>query len=134
MALQFSIAVQNALLDAIETATGTAAILRFYTGTQPANCAAAETGTLLVSMGLPSDYEAAASGGTKAKSGTWTGTAAAGGTAGHFRMMDSSGTTCHRQGSVGMSGSGADLILDNTNIAVGQVVTQATWAETAGNA
>ena len=134
MALQLSVAVQNALLDAIETATGTAAQLRFYTGAAPANCAASETGTLLVTMTLPSDYEAAASGGSKSKSGTWSGTAAASGTAGHFRMMDSTGTTCHRQGSVSLPGGGGDLTLDNTNIAINQVVTQATWTQTAGNA
>ena len=134
MALQFSVAVQNALLDAIETANGTAAQLRFYTGAAPANCAASEVGTLLVTMSLPTDYEAAASGGTKAKSGAWTGTAVASGVAGHFRMMDSAGTTCHRQGSVSLPGGGGDLTLDNTNIAVNQVVTQASWTETAGNA
>lgn len=44
MAVQYSTAVRNALLDAIETATGASAKLRIYTGSAPANCAAAATG------------------------------------------------------------------------------------------
>lgn len=121
MAVQLSIAVRNARLDAIETAIGTTPILRVRTGAQPANCAAARTGTVLATVNLPSDWMAAASAGSKALAGTWQDTAAdAAGTAAHFEIMDSTGTTCHLQGSVTATGGGGDMTVDNVVFAVGQ--------------
>lgn len=99
MTLQYSVAVRNAKLDAIETTIGTSAVLKIRTGAAPADCAAADSGTVLATLALPSDYFAAASGGAKAKSGTWEDTSAdAAGTAAHFRLYASDGTTCHAQG------------------------------------
>lgn len=123
MALQHSVAVRNAMLDAIETATGASARLQIRTGAAPVNCAAADTGTLLVDMALPADWMAAASGGVKALAGSWQATAAAAGTAAHYRIKDSTGTTCHEQGTVTATGGGGDLTLDNTSIAASQTVT-----------
>mgnify|MGYP000992978288 FL=1 len=77
---------------------------------------------------------AAASGGSKAKSGTWSNTASAAGTAGYFRIYDSTGTTCHMQGSVTATGGGGDLQLDNVSIANGQTVTISTFSITDANA
>jgi hypothetical protein len=134
MTLQYSVAVNNARLDAFESTAGTSAKLRIYTGTVPANCAAAATGTLLVEMALPSDWMAAASAGVKAKSGTWSGTGAAAGTAGYFRIVDTAGTTTHAQGTATITGGGGDMILDNTSIAVSQVVTVNSFSLTTGNA
>ena len=135
MALQYSVAVRNAQLDALESTTGTAALLRIYSGAAPANCAAAASGTLLAEMTLPSDWMAAASSGSKALSGTWQDASAnATGTAGHFRLYDSGGTTCHAQGTVTATGGGGDLTLDNTSIASGQSVTITSFTITAGNA
>ena len=131
MALQYSVAVNNARLDAVETATGATAKLRIYTGAAPANCAAAATGTLLVDMTLPADWMAAASSGSKAKAGTWSGTGVAAGTAGYFRIVDNAGTTAHIQGTCGI-GTG-DLQLDNTNIAISQTVTVNTFTLNAAN-
>lgn len=124
MALQLSVTVRNARLDAIETAIGTAAILEIRSGSAPADCATADSGTLLASMTLPSDWAAAASSGSKAKSGTWQDASAnATGTAGHFRIKDSGGTVCHVQGTVTVTGGGGDLTVDNTSIATAQTVT-----------
>lgn len=67
MTVQFSVAVRNARLDAIETTVGTSAILKIRSGAAPADCATADSGTALVVMNLPADYLAAASGGSKAK-------------------------------------------------------------------
>lgn len=101
MPFQFSTAARNASLDAIETAIGASPILRIRTGAPPANCAAARNGTILATMTLPADFMAAASGGSKGLSGTWQDAAAdAAGTAGHFEIMDATGTTCHIQGSI----------------------------------
>lgn len=131
MALQVSVAVQNALLDAIETAIGTSPILRVLTGTVPANTAASQTGTLLAAATLPSDWLAAASSNSKAKSGTWQDSSAdATGTPGYFRLLDSSATTCHLQGSAGV-GSG-DLSFDTTISALG-AVTISTFTLAAAN-
>lgn len=135
MAIQLSVAARNARLDAFETAAGTTAILRIRTGAQPATCATADSGTILSAMTLPSDYLAAAASGAKAKSGTWEDAAAdAAGTAAHFRIYDSAGTTCHLQGSVSATGGGGDLELNNVVIAVGQTVTITGFTLTDGNA
>jgi hypothetical protein len=135
MAVNLSVAVRNARLDAIETAAGTTAILRIYTGTKPTACSDAAAGTLLAEMTLPSDWMAAASAGAKAKSGTWSDASAnAAGTAGYFRIYDSAGTTCHLQGTVTATGGGGDLTLDNVSIASAQVVTITSFTLTDGNA
>lgn len=103
MALQYSVSVQNAQLDVAESTPGTAAVLRIYTGSAPANCAAAATGTQLVSITLPSDWMNAAASSSKTKLGTWSGTAGATGTPGYYRIWDSGVTTCHHQGTAGLS-------------------------------
>ena len=131
MTVQLSTAVRNAQLDSVESTTGTLALLRILTGAQPADCATAESGTELIEIALPSDWMAAASGGTKAEAGTWSGTATGDGTAGYFRILDTAGTTCHMQGSV--STTGADMNLDNTSILTGQTVTISGFTLTGGN-
>ena len=128
MSLQFSTTLRNALLDAVESTIGTAPTLEIRTGAAPANCGTADSGTVLATMTLPSDWMAAASGGSKALAGTWEDlTADATGTAAHFRIK--AGATCHMQGTCGM-GSG-DLQLDNTSIATGQKVTITSFTLTA---
>jgi hypothetical protein len=78
---------------------------------------------------------AASSAGAKAKSGTWQDTSAdAAGTAAHFRIYASNGTTAHIQGTVTASGGGGDLTLDNTSIALAQTVTITGFTLTSGNA
>lgn len=133
MAIQYSVAVRNAMLDAIETTIGTTPILRIRSGSAPVDCAAADSGTVLAEMTLPSDWMNAAASGQKTLAGSWQDAAAnASGTAGHYRMYDSTGTTCHEQGTCGQ-GSG-DLSFDNTNIASGQTVTVTAFTRTAPNA
>ena len=135
MAVQLSVTVRNARLDAIETAIGTSAVLKIRTGAQPANCAAADSGSVLATLTLPSDWLAAASSGSKAKAGTWEDTSAdATGTAAHWRLYASDGTTCHAQGTVTATGGGGDLTVDNTSFAAGQAFTITSWSFTDGNA
>lgn len=134
MAIQLSTAVRNARLDAIETTVGTSAKIRILTGTQPATCATAESGSLLVQFALASDWAAAAASGSKAFSAI-TGTAATGtGNAGYYRLVDSAGTTCHEQGTITATGGGGDMTIDNISIATGQTVniTGWTWIEPGG--
>lgn len=132
MAIQLSVAVRNARINAIETTIGTSPKLQLRTGAQPANCATANSGTLLCELTLPSDWLNAGSSGASTLLGTWSGTAVATGTAAHYRIQDSAGTTCHEQGTVGQ-GSG-DLSLDNSSIVTGQTVSVSTWTTTDGNA
>ena len=138
MAFQFSDAARNASLDAIETAIGVSPTLEIRTGAPPANCAAADTGTVLVTMALPADWMAAASGGAKALLGTWQDASAdATGTAGYFRIKQ--GATTHWQGTVSQNaanGGTGDMQLAQATagIVAGQQVTVSTMSLTAGGA
>jgi len=135
MAFQFSTTARNAALDAIETAIGTSAVLKIRSGSVPADCGTADAGTVLATLSLPSDWLAAASGGSKSKSGTWEDASAdATGTAGHFRIYASNGTTVHMQGTITATGGGGDMTLDNTSIASGQQVTITSFTLSAGGA
>ncbi len=135
MAIQLSVAVRNARLDAVESTIGTTAVLKIRTGAAPASCATADSGTVLATATLPSDWLAAASSGSKAKSGTWEDTSAdASGTAAHYRIYASDGTTCHMQGTVTATGGGGDMTVDNVVFAVTQVFTVTSFSLTDGNA
>lgn len=136
MALQFSTALRNAMLDAIETEGGTSVILEIRSGAQPANCAAASSGTLLASIALDLDWAAAAASGAKAFQGLPDSdiSANATGAAAHFRLFKSDTTTCFMQGSVTATGGGGDLGIDNTSIVSGQVVQLSSWTITAPGA
>jgi len=135
MAIQLSAAVRNARLDAIETAIGVSAILKIRTGSVPANVAASATGTVLATLNLPSDWMAAASSGSKALSGSWTDSSAdASGTAAHFEITATDGTTRHMQGTVTVTGGGGDMTVDSTSFTSGQAFTITSFTLTDGNA
>lgn len=135
MAIKISNTVKDARLNAIETAIGTGAVVKIRTGAPPSAISDADSGTTLATLTLPSDWMAAASGGSKAKSGTWEDSSAdATGTAGHFRIYASDGTTAGWQGTVGVSGSGADMIVDSTSFTAGQSFTVTSFTLTEGNA
>ncbi len=128
MAFQYSVAVRNAKLDAVETTVGATAVMKIFSGAEPATCATADPAGLLVTITLPSDWMAAAATGSKAKLGTWSAAASAAGTAASWRVYASDGTTC------GIQGNMTDMTLDNTSIASGQTVTVNTFTISGGNA
>jgi hypothetical protein len=128
MSFQYSTTVRNAKLDQIETTIGTAAVLKVFSGAEPANCAAADPSGLLATLNLPSDWMAAAASGAKALLGSWTATASGTGTAASWRIYDSGLVACHIQGNT------TDMTFNNTNIASGQTVTVTAFTITAGNA
>jgi len=135
MAIQFSRLTRNAFLDALETYAGTSAVLKIRTGAAPADCDTADAGTVLATLSLPSDWMAAAANGSKAKAGTWEDASAdAAGTAAHWRLYKSDGTTCVAQGTITATGGGGDLTLVNTNIAEGQPITITSFTLTAPGA
>lgn len=132
MALQYSVTVRNAQLDTIESTISTAPVMKLFTGAAPANCAAADSGTTLATLTLPSDWMAAAGSGAKAKAGTWQDASADNsGSFGYFRVYDSGVTTCHIQGT---AGTGGDLVTDSASVTAGQSFTVNTFTITAGNA
>lgn len=133
MALQLSVAVRNARADVVESTIGASPTLELRTGAQPANCAAADSGTLIASLALPADWMGAAANGAKALSGTWQDASADNaGTVAHYRIKQ--GATCHMQGSVSATGGGGDLTLDNNVVAAGQQVTITSFTLTEQNA
>lgn len=135
MAIKLSVAVRNARLDSIETAIGVSAVLKLRTGAPPALITDADTGTVVATLTLPSDWMAAAAAGAKAKAGTWQDASAdAAGTVAHFRVYASDGVTQHIQGTVTITAGGGDLTLDNDVVAAGQSITITSFQLTDGNA
>lgn len=135
MALSYSTSLRNAQLDAITTAVGASGKLRIYSGTRPANVAASITGTLLAELTLGSTFAASASNGVLTLN-TITGDSAADadGTASHFRIFKSDGSTAVIDGSVTATGGGGDMTLNSTSITEGATVEVTSFTITAGNA
>ena len=138
MALQYSVGVRNARLDAVEVTVGAVPFIEIRVGAPPSACSDPATGALLIYEVLPSDWMNAASGGTKTKAGTWTLTGLTGITtsdAGYFRInKPGSPSECDIQGTITAGGGGGDMTMDNISIAAAQVVTVNTFTLTAGNA
>lgn len=132
--LRFSTTVRNARLDAIESSIGTSAVIKIYTGAQEGGCANATSGTLLATISMASDWGAGASSGTKILNSLPLSTTASGtGTAQHFRIFASDGTTCHIEGSITATGGGGDMTVDNTSLASGQTFSITAFTLTEGN-
>lgn len=114
---QWSDTFRNALIALIESTFGTSPKYELRTGAAPANVAAADTGTVVVTCTGASDWLAAPSGGSAAVIGTFSGTVSTPGTVGHYRMKTSGGT-CHSQGTVsqafGLTTSAATAANGNT--------------------
>jgi len=121
---QISVAQQNARLDAMETEAGASPVMKIYSGSLPANVAAARTGTVLATLALPSDFMLAASAGSKAYNPTWSDSSAdAAGTAGYFTLFKNDGTTGCWQGDITATGGGGAMTIDNIVFAAGQAFT-----------
>lgn len=127
MSFQYSVAVRNSKLDAVETTIGTSPVLKIFSGGKPANCAAADPSGLLCTIMLPADWLAAAANGAKAKLGNWQAIASDAGLAQSWRIYESTATTCHLQG------DDDDITYDNPLVQVGQTVTVTSFNITAGN-
>jgi len=139
MALQYSVAVRNAQLDAWETAIGASPIIRLYDGANPADCATAPTAAIIANGTAAADWSAAAAAGQKTILNgpvVITGITAAGtGTAVvAYRIYDSAGTTCHEQGTVTATNGIGDMTMDNVSIADTQTANLNTQTRICGNA
>lgn len=133
---QYSTDLRDARNDQIETILGASPILELRTGAAPANCAAADSGTLIASMSLPADAFGASAAGVKSKLGTWQDLAAdnAGSLVGGHYRLKTSGGVCKMQGSVSATGGGGEVQVDNTTVTAGQQVTITSFTITAGGA
>lgn len=128
MTIKFRQSTAHAMLDAIETDIGTSPTLEFRTGAPPTNVTDADSGTLVASMALPSDWAAAAASWSKAKSGTWQDLSAdSAGTLGHWRLKAGGGNV-HLQGTITATGGGGDIEVDNTNVAATQQIDVTSFA------
>lgn len=137
MAIQFSQAVRDARLDAVEVTIAASALLDIYdlSGAAPASCSDAISGTLLSHIVLPADWMGASSGGVKALAGTWSDTDTTGtGTADFFRLLNATTSDCGLQGTVTATGGGGDMTINNAVVAPGQTITVTGFTLTDGNA
>jgi len=137
MAIQYNInPLINDRLAKLLADAGNSAILRIWTGSMPAHCATADSGSKLTEDTIPSGggaWMGSPSAGAVAMTGTWTLNGIASGTAGYFRIYDSGITKCYMQGTITATGGGGDMTLDNTSIASSQVITVNSFTITGGN-
>lgn len=111
-------ALVHDFLDGIDSVFNSGT-LTIRTGSAP-GAGNAATGTILATITLPADAFNAASSRTKTKAGTWEDVSADnGGTAGHWRLVNSGGTRV-MEGSVGV-GSGELQLSTLTFVAGGNV-------------
>lgn len=114
----------DAIVDLVDGGSG-AGKLRVYTGSQPATPATAPSGTLLLEYTLsdPAFGSAATGVATLDVTPAVTTTGLAAGTAGWFRLVDSTEAAGSGlgviDGSVTASGGGGDLQLSTTTVSVG---------------
>lgn len=141
MAVQWSTTLRNALLNQIATTVGSTPYIEVWSGSVPATCATASSGTKLASFHLAgaagSWNDAAASGSMNfvaAASLPLSTTALATGTAGYYRAFASDDSTCHEQGTVTVTGGGGDATIDNVSITSGQTVQLTGFTKTAPGA
>jgi len=118
----------------LTTLLSTTAYLLIYSGSPPANCATAASGTLLVSMPCTNPFAAAPSGGVLTASAITATATSSAGTAGYWRLCTSSaGTTVIAQGTVGVTG--ADLNFAGGIIwTLGETISITSFAITANGA
>ena len=122
MAIQYSTTHRTNAMSQLNTDIGANAVIKVFTGSPPANCGTADTGTLLVQFAGNAGGFGTASGGVLTASAVASVNAVAAGTAGYFRIYPTAATTTNAvvQGTCTATGGGGDMILTNTNIANGQ--------------
>lgn len=122
---EISVAAQNgacnAIVDLIDAGAG-AGTLKIRTGAPPANCAAADTGTLLGTLTFSDPAFGNASAGVATASAiTSDSSADASGDAGHFRVLDSDANVI-MQGTAGEAADTPDMTFDEKSIVTGGVI------------
>lgn len=132
--MQFSTAFRNGALDGAVAAIGSGLTLDLFSGKQPADVTAPDTGLLLASGSLPVDWLTPAQDGRRdlhAPRIIMLG--ARGGRLGYFRVR--SGAATHIQGAIVEDPEAeGDMVVDTATVTPGQPVTVLSFALTAGGA
>lgn len=127
MAISYAVLAKNARLNADTAQIGNAGLILLYSGARAANPdTAIGAQVLLVTLTGGTPFAAAAAAGVLTANAITggTGTAGAGGgLVATWGRVSTSASVGEIDFSVGITGSGADMILTNTNIATGQSVT-----------
>ncbi len=107
-------------MSQLNTDIGANAVIKIWTGSAPANCGTADTGTLLVQFAGNAGGFGTAASQVLTASAVASVTASGTGTAGYFRIYPSAATSTNAvvQGTVGTSGT--DMIVTNASITSGQ--------------
>lgn len=129
--LKYAAALKNAQLDAITTALGSGALIKFYDGAQPASPAVAvSTQTLGATLTGASPFASGASGGVLTAGSITGANGVANITPTWFRIFTSGGTAMI-DGTAGTSAT--DAILNAATITSGQPVSCSALTITKGN-
>jgi hypothetical protein len=119
--VRIAVATRNALAGAVATLVDAgpgAGTLKIYTGSQPATGDTAASGTLLATVALGDPAFGSAATGTITAADPAAVTAVATGTAGWFRVQDSTGANVY-DGDVTATGGGGALTLATTSVSTG---------------
>ena len=130
MALQYSVTNRTNKATQIATDVGTNAVIKIFTGSPPATCGTADTGTLLVTFAGNATQFGTASSGVLTVSAIAAANAGNTGTAGYFRVYPSAATTTNAVIQGLCAASGSDMNLSNTSIASGQSCSITSWTIT----
>jgi hypothetical protein len=125
MALSLATSARNAaadgVVDLLDAGSGPGTI-QIRTGAKPATPNTAASGTLLGTLTFSDPaFGAASNGVATANAITSDNVADASGTAGYFRALDSNGAAVF-DGTIGLTGSGADLIMNDVAIVAGGII------------
>jgi hypothetical protein len=117
MAIQYSVTHRTNAMTQLATDVGTSAVIKIWTGTVPANCGTADSGTLLVTFAGNVTQFGTAAAAVLTVSAIANAVAGNTGTAGYFRIYPTAATSTNAvvQGTVGV-----DMTLTNTSITNGQ--------------
>lgn len=142
--MQYSTTHRTNNMSDLAPQIGASGIVKIFSGSAPANCGTADTGTLLATYALNGTSAGAGAAGVFTFNGTTTATASsssnpisgtfvAAGTAGYFRVYPSAATTTNAviQGTVTVTGGGGDLQIGNVSIASGITLQIFSWTITA---
>lgn len=131
--LKYPAALKNARLDAITARAGASALLKIYSGAQPANADTAIGAQVLLATLTcnATAFAPAASAGVLTPTTPITNNAAVSGDADFYRLFAANGTTVVMDGTVGTATS--DLVLTTDLLVAGSPVSVAAWTITSAN-
>lgn len=127
-----SIELRNAKLEANTTIIGNAGKLEIYAGAKPAM--GGTEGTTLAVFTLGSPFAPAPVSAVQSPTLPAATTGVAAGTAGWARVTKTDGTTAVMDLTVGLAGSGAQVILNTLSITIGGAVSITSWTIVGGDA